>query len=427
MGTSFNYVILAHHRKKDGTIPVNIRMTHNGKSKYVTTSLVVTKDQITRKMDRITDQRILDAVNRKLADYRLAVAAIDGAEFYTADDLWKRVNEIVTGGKRADMFRLDIFSYCEDKMKSMEPKTAEGYRSSMKALRRFAKKDTLDINEITYQFLLKFRSFMETEPAVANGSGRHQAKKKGSRAVSYYLSCLRALHNMARNEYNQEEVGQVVIPLQPFKKGLIPAQPVTQHRTLTAEQVIAIAEAELTDGSQAQLARDVFMLSFATIGMNTIDLYHATMDDLEDGILTYNRRKTDSVRADNAVMKVRIETEAAEIMERYKGKDGKHLLNFHSRYSDHRNFNNMVNKGLKAVADAVNRSGKERLPETLNFYYARHTWATLARNACGISFDAVHEALNHARRGADRVTDIYVERDFSRIWEANRKVLDLLK
>jgi len=45
----------------------------------------------------------------------------------------------------------------------------------------------------------------------------------------------------------------------------------------------------------------------------------------------------------------------------------------------------------------------------------------------GISRDDVAEALNHARRGSDRVTDIYVERDFAKAWEANRKVLDLLK
>ena len=69
---------------------------------------------------------------------------------------------------------------------------------------------------------------------------------------------------------------------------------------------------------------------------------------------------------------------------------------------------------------------RERVPDGLNFYYARHTWATIARNECGVSFDEVHESLNHARRGNDRVTDIYVERDFSRVWEANRKVLDLV-
>lgn len=425
MGTSFNYVIFKHHRKKDGTIPVCIRMTHNGKSRYATTSLVVTKEQVTRKMDRITDQRILDAVNRKLADYRLAVADIDGAEYYTADQLWQAVNDNISGGH--DTFRLDIFEFAEGQLRSMEQKTAEGYRTALNALKRYIRRDRLDINQITYPFLLDFRNFLATEPPVANGKGKHQPKAKNSRALSYYLSCLRSLHNMARAIYNDEDTGNINIPRQPFKKGLIPPQPITQHRTLTVGQMKAVAAVELPQNSRAALARDVFMLSFATIGENTIDLYHATEDELRDDIQTYNRRKTDSVRQDNALMKVRIEPEAAAIIKRYRATDGHHLLNFHNRYCDHKNFNNMVNKGLKDVAEAVNALDGERVPEGLNFYYARHTWSTLAMNACGFDFDTVHQALNHARRGADRVTGIYVDRDFTKAWEANRKVLDLLK
>lgn len=424
MGTSFNYVIFKHHRKKDGTIPINIRMTHNGKSKYDTISIVVTKEQVTRKMDRITDQRVLDAVNRRLADYRQAVADIDGAEYYTADQLWDAVHDILKGGR--SVFRLDLFEFADEQTKRMEPKTAEGYKTALNALKRYINGDRLDINQITYPFLLGFRDFLATEPPVANGKGKHQPKAKNSRALSSYLSCLRSLHNMARAIHNDEDTGNINIPRQPFKKGLIPPQPITQHRTLTVGQMKAVAAVELPQGSRAALARDVFMLSFAMIGENTIDLYHATADEVTDGIQTYNRRKTDSVRQDNALMKVRIEPEAAALVELYRATDGHHLLNFHTRYCDHKNFNNMVNKGLKDVAEAVNALDGERVPEGLNFYYARHTWSTLAMNTCGFDFDTVHQALNHARRGADRVTGIYVERDFTKAWEANRAVLDLL-
>ena len=326
-----------------------------------------------------------------------------------------------------DGFRLDFYEYADAKMTSMEKKTAEGYKTSINALKRFLKSRTLDVNDITYKMLVDFRDFLESEPSLANGKGKHQAKSKGSRAVSYYLSCLRHIHNLAREEFNDEDIGLIRIPRQPFRKGLIPPQPTTEHRTLTVAQMKALATVELRPGSQAALARDVFVLSFAMIGENTIDLYHATADEVKDGIQTYNRRKTDSVRTDNALMQVRIEPEAEAFISKYPAKDGQHLFNFHARYTDHKNFNNMVNKGLKKVADAVNAiEGGERVPPSLNFYYARHTWATIARNECGVSFDEVHESLNHARRGNDRVTDIYVERDFSRVWDANRKVLDLV-
>ena len=231
---------------------------------------------------------------------------------------------------------------------------------------------------------------------------------------------------MQRNETRAVRIGDRVIG----HGNPILIQSMTNTRTAdtkaTIAQVKALATVSLRHGSRAELARDVFMLSFALIGENTIDLYHATADEVKDGVQTYNRRKTDSVRQDNALMKVRVEPEAEAFISRYRASDGLHLFNFHKRYSDHKNFNNMVNKGLKDVADAVNALDGERLPECLNFYYARHTWATIARNECGVSFDEVHESLNHARRGSDRVTDIYVERDFSRVWDANRKVLDLV-
>lgn len=62
--------------------------------------------------------------------------------------------------------------------------------------------------------------------------------------------------------------------------------------------------------------------------------------------------------------------------------------------------------------------------EGLTTYHARHTWATLARNVCGVDFDTVSRALNHATRGTDKVTDIYVDRDWSKVWDANKRVLD---
>jgi hypothetical protein len=45
---------------------------------------------------------------------------------------------------------------------------------------------------------------------------------------------------------------------------------------------------------------------------------------------------------------------------------------------------------------------------------------------CGVPKDVVHEALDHASRGGERVTDIYIRRDFTMVWEANRKVLALV-
>jgi integrase len=289
-------------------------------------------------------------------------------------------------------------------MQTMEAKTAEGYRSSIRAFKKYLGSETIDINEINYSLLVKFKAWLESQYG------------KGCRAASYYLSCLRHIHRLAREEFNDDDVGVIRIPRQPFKSGLIPSQPVTEHRALTLQQVRSICNVE-PKTSRGRLAKDVFLLSFALVGMNTIDLYYLKKSDLKDGKLSYNRHKTDSVRKDKAFIVVKVEEEALVIMNRYNGL--KSLLNFADRYADHKSFNRNVNKGMKEIGDAIKVEG-------LNTGYARHSWATIARNDCSIPRETVDEALNHAERGGSRVTDIYIKRDFSRIWEANRKVLDLV-
>ena len=63
--------------------------------------------------------------------------------------------------------------------------------------------------------------------------------------------------------------------------------------------------------------------------------------------------------------------------------------------------------------------------DDLEFYAARHSWATIAVNKVEIDKYTVHAALNHIDESM-RVTDIYIERDFKIENEANRKVIKYL-
>ena len=64
--------------------------------------------------------------------------------------------------------------------------------------------------------------------------------------------------------------------------------------------------------------------------------------------------------------------------------------------------------------------------EDLEYYAARHSWATIARNKCRIPKDVIDIVFNHSNPDT-KMTDIYIEEDHSLVDEANRKVLDLLK
>ena len=157
----------------------------------------------------------------------------------------------------------------------------------------------------------------------------------------------------------------------------------------------------------------MFVLSFCLIGMNSVDIYNAK--EIVDGRIIYNRTKTTDRRIDEARMEVEVPQMVLPIIEKYRDKSGRRLFNFHRDYCDYKAFNKAINKGLKQI-------GAELGIDDLEFYAARHSWATLALNKCKIDKYTVHAALNHVDNSM-KVTDIYIERDFVNENEANKKVL----
>ncbi len=149
---------------------------------------------------------------------------------------------------------------------------------------------------------------------------------------------------------------------------------------------------------------------------------------LNDEII-YNRQKTASRRNDQAEMHIKIDPCINKLISRYKDKTGKRLFNFYLRYTDRHSFSFALNKGLKIVGNVIGITG-------LTFYAARHSMATIARTprvkdtksgkigGAGLDKYIVHEMLNHIDP-AMKVTDIYLVKDWSILWDANTKLLAL--
>lgn len=386
---------LSNYKRHDGTYAVNVRIYHNGVTLRKALGMHAKPDQLNREKTKIKDAALLDAANKAVDRIRMVAATVEGAAFMDAVTLWRKVTERM---EAQNGFSLPFVAFSQTITAKMEKGTADGYKYAFNAFKSFLGRDEIDINEIDKNIVADFRACIEKR----NG--------KGCRAASAYLEKLRHVHNVARDTYNDDDTGLVRIPRQPFK-GMVPPQPPSRHRALTLEQIRKVVAAQPVT-RRGRLAKDVFLLSFCLIGMNTADIFTIDKSSIRDGVLTYNRRKTDSRRSDKAMMSVKVESEAAEIMTRWQ-------LPFSMRYADFRDFNTAVNEGLGEVAELCGLEG-------LTSYYARHTWATLARNECKVPKDVVSEALNHASRGGERVTDIYIRRDFGMVWEANLKVLNLV-
>ena len=161
------------------------------------------------------------------------------------------------------------------------------------------------------------------------------------------------------------------------------------------------------------LAKDCFILSFSLMGINSVDLYNAI--GLSDNRLVYNRTKTKDRRLYKAKMEVIVPDIILPIIEKYRDNTGKRIFKFYRYYRDSRAFNKAINKGLKEIGDQLGI-------DDLEYYAARHSWATIALNKCKIDKYTVHAALNHVDESM-RVTDIYIERDFVNENKANAKVV----
>ena len=134
---------------------------------------------------------------------------------------------------------------------------------------------------------------------------------------------------------------------------------------------------------------------------------------LEHGILKYNRTKTKGRRSDEAYIEVRIHPFIKKLMAKWKGSGG-YVFNFRKRFKHPEDFNRSLNVGLKTIGDELHMPG-------LQFYQARHTFATLSRNMMKFSKSDVDEALNHV--GSYDIADVYITKDFSIINENNFKLI----
>lgn len=380
------------NKRADGTYNIRIRVTHNRVVRRISTNLFAVGDDLTKSL-KIKNIKLLNQCDDLIGKCRNICNDLGySINNLTTDELAEEIKNRLKGGER---FRLDFINYMRGKAATMSTKTGKNYITTANALSRFLGGKSLDIGDITNTFLKKFEDYIE-----------------GVRAKSMYLGCVRAIHNKAKIEFNDEDRGIIRIPQSPFNKFKLKPEPQTRKRALSVSQIQKIIGLPYTGEIRRDLAKDCFILSFALVGINSIDLY--TAEKLDKGILKYYRQKTTTRRADKAEIHIKIEDCILQLMEKYK--DDKKVFRFYRRYSTPDTFNAAINKGLKIIGNEIDEAD-------LEYYAARHSWATIARSAAvNIDKATVSEALNHV---SNTVTDIYIDRDWSVIWNANTKVLAL--
>ncbi|MDR2586315.1 MAG: site-specific integrase [Prevotellaceae bacterium] len=405
---TYKALVYRDEKRKDGTFSVRIRVTHNRKSIKVPTGIYIAADELSKNL-KIKNQHISDKLDDLIRSWRqITNMAAQELKYKSVKEVFEYIQRIEANESG---FRLNFIEYGRRVASRKAMGTGRSYDTALNALLRFAKSD-FDIGLLTARFLEQFEAFLRTEP----GPGKEAKSKANGRAISLYMSCLRHIHNEAKREYNDEDVGIINIPRSPFKKYVVKPTPVVEKRAVSFEVMQQIIS--LPDGNILRdLARDCFVLSFGLAGMNKIDML-TCLPPIGD-VITYYRQKTTTRRVDKAKMKIRIEPQIAPLVKKYRDTGGERLFKFHKMYSGMSSFETAMRKGMLMLEEAV------KPDRHITFYSARHSWATIARSRrLNIDKYTVHEALNHVDEKM-KVTDMYVERDWSNIWEANSRVLEL--
>lgn len=395
---TFKTTIKKEKKRADGTWNVLIRFTHKRKIHYFSTTMYVTKADITPSF-KIKNQQIIDKCDELIRLYRKIIMPLN-LEFndMSMEDI---VDYIKKSNNRNHAINFTEYYYKWYDEHRNTIKGIKNYASAFHAFQYFQGRNNILHTDITVNTLKSFSESLADKP----------------RAQSLYTALIVRMFNDMREYYNDEDNGIIRIKhsLTRFKP---PRQNVTKKRALNVEQIRKIFSLPY-DGimvkgrsSRRDLALDCFRLSFALMGMNSADMFSAKEYDGEK--ISYERAKTKDRRADRARIEVKVYPKIMNLMHKYAGKD--RVFNFHERFKSESDLNRSINIGLKEI-------GKEIGVEHLQFYAARHSMATIAVNDVGISKYIVNDMLNHTDE-ALRVTELYIKKSFKAINEANFQLLD---
>ena len=274
-------------------------------------------------------------------------------------------------------------------------RSAETYRSMLNSFTRFSKGRDLTFDMIDSGLIELYEAWMRK-----NGLTRN--------TTSFYMRILRTNYRLA------VERG-LTSDRRPFKHVYCGIDK-TVKRCIMLDEIRTIKELDLSRKPGLDFARDMFIFSFCTRGMSFIDMAYLKKTDLGNGCLAYRRKKT------GQLLTMEWTRQMQEIIDKYKPTATQYLLPVITREdgSERRQYQNMMRKINRHLKDIARLAG---LSVPLSLYYARHSWATIARGK-NIALSVISEGLGH---DSETTTQIYLDSiKSSEVDKANRMILENL-
>ena len=281
---------------------------------------------------------------------------------YSSEDI---ITEFQRTGKENTLY-IFMESVIERLRQLRHTGTAKNYRAALDSFKRFRDNADVPLEAIDQITMEDYQAYLKSAGLTPN-------------SISFYMRILRAVYNRAVEQ-------DLVKDRTPFRTVFTGTEK-TLKRAISISDIKRIKNLDLTFKPNLEFARDIFLFLFFCRGMSFIDAAFLKKTDIQNGVLTYRRHKT------NQVLHIKIITPIKELVDRYSSEDSPYLLPVvtHLENNERKQYEaalRRINNALKAIADMI------RLPIPLTTYVTRHTWATIAKSK-NVPINVISDALGH--------------------------------
>ena len=310
---------------------------------------------------------------------------------FVTDDIVVRFR----GGRQEQSFNDYICQQIARLKRLGKIRTSETYMAALRSFSGFMNDKEVLFDQLNADLIAEYEAYLK---------GRGNSPN----TVSFYMRILKAVYNRAVEDGLTEQQ-------YPFKSVYTGVEK-TMKRALSLNDIRRIKGVDLSLKPSLDYACDMFLFCFYTRGMSFIDMAYLRKKDLQNGTLSYRRRKT------GQQLFIKWEKCMQDILDKYPINETEYLLPIITKQDEdyrkqYANKLHHVNYLLKKIGKLLD------LPIPLTMYVGRHSWASIAKSR-NVPVSVISEGMGH---DSENTTQIYLASlDTTVVDKANKKILDLL-
>ncbi len=277
MNISINAVFRKDRLNSQNAAPVHLRLTQNRKLKHISTGVTLNINEWDFENQRVKGQTpelqaLQLRIDTKIDELRRKIKRLEALEVEVTLD-----NLLETNGRKINC---TVREYLKQTIERLETLGKYGLASKHRSLlSRLSQFRSLNIrfDEIDLAYLRDFELFLRKEGNANN-------------SIATKFAIFKAAYNKALAE------GLFVPKTAPFTKYKVGSLWTrTRKRAITKEDIQELVALEIAPNyrtNYAEFARDIFLFSYYTAGINFTDMATLRHCDIVDGRIYYSRHKT---------------------------------------------------------------------------------------------------------------------------------------